>query len=65
MDGKMKTTKKITLIETHMTMDKGTSLFSWKRETYLRLNKELETFSKIFQVFPLQDTLFNQSLKGF
>ena len=41
-------TKKIDLVETHMAMGKGTSLFTWMREAYLCLNRELEMLSEIF-----------------
>ena len=43
-----KITKKIGLVETHMAMGKGISLFTWIREVYVCLNKELETLSEIF-----------------
>lgn len=39
-----------------MAVGKGVTLFAWTRETYLRLDKELETPSKVFQVFPLKNS---------
>lgn len=48
-----------------MAVGKGVTLFAWTRETYLRLDKELETPSKVFQVFPLKNIVLNQSLERF